>query len=522
MTSTTTTARRTAPGPRGVPLLGSLGPWKRNTAEFLLGLQRDYGEIVRMQLGPFTVHQVSDPDVVRHVLVENNGNYVRGPLYEQFGVVMGKGLLTTDGEFWRGHRRAVQPVFLKNAVNDIIPNIIRATEEMLQDWERKAAAGRPVDLMADMLRLTLVTLSRSLFAYDIRPDTALLKTIVDDVVEVMFRRGVPTEMLPSWVPTERKRKIARIHRVFDRVVTEVRRSYARTGEGPLIALMEQATDPATGRPWTHQQIKDELLTVYLAGHETTAVALCWTLLSIAQHPHVQEELDAELATVLGGALPDAASAERLTYTKMVVDESLRMHPPIWIFPRAAVGADTLGPYDIEPGASVLLSPLVSHHNPRHWDNPLAFDPYRFTPEAIRERPRLAYFPFGSGPRQCVGNYMALLELKLIVAMINQRFRISRVPGTSLQYGSPVISLRPLQDVMVSVVPRERGAAPRAASTAPAAGTGPATDGTTPAADGAARTADGSAGAAGTAGEPGAAAPAGEGGGTPPAGCPHHP
>ncbi|GAA0905614.1 MULTISPECIES: cytochrome P450 [Streptomyces violaceusniger group] len=468
--TTATSAPRIAPGPKGAPLLGSLGPWKRNTAEFLLGLQRDHGEIVRMRLGPFLVHQVTEPEAVRRVLVENNGNYVRGPLYEQFGVVMGKGLLTTDGEFWRAHRRAVQPVFLKNAITDIIPNIIRATEEMLDTWERKAAAGEPVDLMTDMLRLTLVTLSRSLFAYDIKPDSALLKTIVDDVVEVMFRRGTATEMLPSWVPTDRQRKILRIHRVFDRIVADVRRSYAETGEGPLIALMERATDPATGEPWTDQQIKDELLTVYLAGHETTAVSLCWTLLSVAAHPGVQEELDAEIATVLGGGLPDAESAEALTYTKMVVDESLRMHPPIWIFPRAAVEADTLGGYGIEPGSSILLSPLVSHHNPRHWENPLAFDPYRFTPQAIKERPRMAYLPFGSGPRQCVGNFMALLELRIIVAMVNQRFRISRIPGTELRYGSPVISLRPLKDVMVTVTPRERStAAPRPSRrTAPAA------------------------------------------------------
>lgn len=454
-TSTSTTAQRTAPGPKGAPLLGSLGPWRRNTAEFLLGLQRDYGEMVRIRLGPMTVHQVTDPEAVRRVLVENNANYVRGPLYEQFGVVMGKGLLTSDGDFWRGHRRAVQPVFLKNAVTDIVPNIVAATEEMLDEWEAKAARDEPVDLMTEMLRLTLVTLSRSLFAYDIKPASAVLKRIVDDVVEVMFRRGTPSEMLPSWLPTARKRKIDHIHRVFDKVVADVRENHARTGEGPLIALMEQAEDPATGEPWTDRQLRDELLTIYLAGHETTAVSLCWTLLSIANHPHVQAELDEEINGVLGGATPDADRAAELTYTRMVVDESLRMYPPIWIFPRAAVGPDTLGGYGIEAGSSILLSPLASHHNPRHWDNPVAFDPYRFTPQAVRERPRMAYLPFGAGPRQCVGNNMALLELRIIVAMINQRFRLNLVPGDSLQYGSPVISLRPLRDVMVRLRPRER-------------------------------------------------------------------
>ncbi len=460
---------RIAPGPKGAPLFGSLGSWRRNTADFLLGLQRDHGEIVRMRLGPMTVYQVTEVDAVHRVLVQNNANYVRGPLYGLFDTIMGKGLLTTDGEFRLAHRRAVQPVFLRNAVPAIMPNLVAAAETMFDEWERKAAAGVPVDLMGDMLKLTLVTLSGSLFAYDVGAFTEELKEAVDDVVVVMFRRGVPSEMLPSWVPTERNRKLKRIHRVFDRLVTEVRAAYARTGEGPLIDLMERATDPATGRPWTDQQIKDEIVTIYVAGHETTAVALCWTLLSIAEHPHVQEELDAELAAVLGGATPTAEDAESLTYTKMVIDESLRLHPPIWSFPRAAVEADVLGGYDIEAGASILLSPLASHHNPRWWDNPMAFDPQRFTPEAVRERPRLAYLPFGAGPRQCVGNLMALLELRVIVAMINQRFRISRIPGASLGYGSPVISLRPVNDIRVAPRPRSGSAAPER----PAAGSPPA-------------------------------------------------
>ncbi|MGA5507022.1 cytochrome P450 [Streptomyces umbrinus] len=470
-TAPATTPHRAAraPGPKGVPLLGSLGSWRRNTAEFLLGLQRDHGETVRMRLGPMTVHQITGPEAVQQVLVKNHGNYVRGPLYEQFSVVMGKGMLTSDGDFWRGHRRAVQPAFQKNAILDIVPNIVTATNEMLDTWEAKAARDEPVDLMTEMLRLTLITLSRSLFAYDIEPSSRVLKHIVDDVVEVMFRRGTPSEMLPSWLPTDRKHKIARIHRVFDKIVADVRQNYARTGEGSLISLMEQAEDPVTGEPWTDQELRDELLTIYLAGHETTAVSLCWTLLSIANHPPVQEELDAEIAQVLGGDLPDKQNTDALTYTRMVVDESLRMHPPIWIFPRAAVGPDTLGGYDIEAGSSILLSPLVSHHNPRHWDNPLAFDPYRFTAKAVKERPRMAYFPFGAGLRQCIGNTMALLELRTIVTMINQRFKLSMIPGHSLQYGSPVVSLRPIQDVMVRLTARDRTVTgSRPAATTPAA------------------------------------------------------
>jgi cytochrome P450 len=448
---------RSAPGPRGAPLLGSLGSWQGDTAEFLLSLQRDYGEVVRMRLGPMTVHQVTDPQAVRRILQENNANYTRGPLYAQFKLVMGKGLLTSDGPYWRSHRRAVQPLFLKNAVAAIGPNVVEATTEMLDTWEAKARVDEQVDLISDMLRLTLVTLSRSLAAYDISPSVDELKPIVDSVMEVMFKRGTLAEMLPSWLPTARNRRIDEIHRVFGRIVEEARAGHAATGKGPLIDLMESATDPVTGARWTDKEIRDELVTIYVAGYETTAVALTWTLIELANHPWAQEELDAEVEQVLGGDLPEPSTVDQLSWTGMVIDESLRLHPPVWIYPRAATEADVLGEYDVPAGSPILLSPLVSHRNPRVWADPEAFDPRRFTPESVRERPKMAYFPFGAGSRMCLGNAMALMEMRMIITMISQRFRLSLVPGNALEYGDPFISLRPRHDVLVKVEPRARRA-----------------------------------------------------------------
>ncbi|RLU84916.1 cytochrome P450 [Streptomyces griseocarneus] len=463
MTMTTTTAQaahgRRAPGPRGVPLLGSLPQWKGATAEFLLRTQRDHGEVSRIQLGPQTVHLVTAPDAVGRVLKENSGNYVRGTLYEQFRTVMGNGLLTTDGDYWKAHRRAVQPVFLRKAVAAIEPNVVRATNEMLDDWEVRARRGEPVDLVTETLRLTLVTLSNSLFGYDIRPATPVLKDVVNNVIEVMFKHGTVGEMLPSWLPTRRNRLIARDCRIFTRLVTDIRANHAVTGEGRLMELIEAATDPVTGERWSDDEVRDEILTIYLAGHETTAVSLLWTLLSIANHPGVQEELDAELDGVLGGRTPTAQDVEELTYTKQVVDESLRMYPPIWIYPRDTVDADELGGFHIPARSSVLLSPFVSHRNPHYWENPEAFDPHRFDPQKAKERPKMAYFPFGAGARMCIGNFMALLELRMIVAMINQRFRLSLVPGSFLRYGDTSISLRPVSEVLVLPRPRTTGERP---------------------------------------------------------------
>ncbi|MEV7416156.1 cytochrome P450 [Streptomyces sp. NPDC089919] len=463
MTTTQTAVRpapvrgRTAPGPRGIPVLGNLPQWKGDTAEFLLRAQRDHGEVSRLRLGPYTVHLVSEPDAVARVLKDNSSNYTRGVLYEQFRTVMGDGLLTTDGDAWKAHRRAVQPVFLRKAVASIEPIIVRATTEMLDDWEVRARRGEPVDLVTETLRLTLVTLSRSLFGYDIRPATPVLKDVVNNVIEVMFKHGSVGEMAPSWLPTRRNRTIARDRRIFTRLVTDIRENHARTGEGPLMELIEAATDPVTGQRWTDEEIRDEMLTIYLAGHETTAVALLWTLVSLAQHPAVGERMDEELERVLAGAVPTAADVERLPWTQQVVDESLRLYPPIWIYPRDAVADDELAGFHIPAGSSVLLSPFVSHRNPRHWENPEAFDPARFDPERSKGRHRMAYFPFGAGARMCVGNFMALLELRMIVAMIHQRFKLSLVPGEFLRYGDTAISLRPRSRVLVQPVSRDRGA-----------------------------------------------------------------
>ncbi|WP_158621453.1 cytochrome P450 [Streptomyces triticirhizae] len=445
---------RIAPGPRGKPGFGSLVPYRRDPAQFLLRLQRDHGQLSRMRMGPYTVHLATSPDAVRRVLVENQANYVRGKLYEQFRLVMGTGLLTSDGRAWRGHRRAVQPAFARSAIEAIVPNVVEATSEMLARWEAAERAGEPVDLVAEMMRLTLVTLSRSLFGYDISARTALMKEVVDDSIEVMFPHGYVSEMLPTWLPTSRNRLIRRNRRIYDEVVADIRANHAATGEGVLVRLAEEARDPETGEPWSDTEIRDELLTIYLAGHETTATAACWTLHSVATHRWVREELEGELARALGGSAPDVGELATLDYTRMVIEESLRLYPPIWLYPRDAVEDDVLDGYHIPGGSSVLLSPLVSHRNPEVWENPEEFDPSRFTPEAAKGRPRMAYFPFGGGPRMCIGNLMATLELKIILAMVCQRFRLEPVPGELLRYGDSLISLRPMSAMWVRLRSRE--------------------------------------------------------------------
>lgn len=445
-----------APGPNGLPLLGSMLQWRDRPIDFVLRMRDTYGGVVRVQLGPTTMHILSDPEAVSHVLTTNNKNYRRGTVYEQFKLFMGSGLLTTDGEDWRDHRRAVSSPFLKNSVAAVVPSIVAVTNQILDEWEEKAESGQPVDLLAEMMRLTLQTLSRALFSYDISPSVGQLKYIVDVGIDIMFKHGYITEMLPEWVPTSRNRTVKKNRAYLHQMAADIRASYATTGKGHLVELMEAAKDPGTGESWSDERIRDEILTIYLAGHETTATGLFWTLASIADQPEVGERLDEEIGRVLGGEAPDAGTVDKLDYVRMVVDESLRLHPPIWGYPRDAIETDTVCGYEIPAGSSLLLSPLAAQHNPEFWPEPFRFDPERFAAGAVRERPRFAYFPFGGGARMCVGNLMALLEMQIVTAMVNQRFQLSLDSGRYPRYGDSLISLRP-DEVLVRLRSRRPSA-----------------------------------------------------------------
>jgi cytochrome P450 len=437
------------------PLVRNVVSWRKDPAGFLLGAAQDYGGVARLRLGPYLTHLVTDPAAVYRVVVENHRNYARGKLYEQFKLVMGRGLLTSDGSYWRGHRRGVQPLFLSRAVGAIVPNVVEATNEMLDRWESSARDGEPVDLVTEMLRLTMVTLSRSLFGYDVDEAVPAVKQVVDAGLELMFMHGMVSEKLPRWVPNARNRQIRAVQKFLDEFVTTIRDNHARTGQGPLVELMEAAADPETGLRWTDQEIRDELITVYMAGHETTATAAAWTLHAVAGHSWIDEELTGEARQVLSGRDPVPADADRLSYAGMVVQEALRMYPPIWIYPRDAIGDDELNGFHIPAGSSVVLSPLVSQRNPELFPDPHVFDPRRFDGDAVKKLPRLSYYPFGGGPRMCVGNLMALLELKIIISMVVQRFRLELVSGDDVPYGHSIISLRPQGELRVRLRPRTR-------------------------------------------------------------------
>ncbi|MGW7611935.1 cytochrome P450 [Streptomyces sp. NPDC054766] len=485
-----------APGPVGSVLFGALSSFKKDTLRLLTELQRDHGGVVRMKMGPYLVHQVTAPEAVRHVLQDNARNYVRGRFYRGFNLFFGRGMLTTDGAEWRTRRAVSRPFFHRAGLRARSDAVTDTVEELLTRWEPSARTGDPVDITDDMMWLAMGVLGRMLFGVDLRRYADRLLPAVRFSLKAMILTGEVEQLLPRWVPTAYQRRLRRHQQVLNDVMDEIIDLHRR-GEGSpdsVVAALLKATHEVTGEPFTQRQIRAELKTLFLAGHETTGCALTWTLYAIAQHEDVRRRLDTELTEVLDGRVPTAEDVDDLPYLRAVVDESLRLYPPIWLFPRDAVADDRVGGYHIPAGSTVLVPVYAAHHNPAVWDNPEAFAPERFCPahaarptssgdadtdtataiaavaagdgdgdaggsgstarSAPRQRDRYDYFPFGGGARKCIGMDLALMELRLAVAMVVQRYRLQLVAGHPVKPAA-LVSLRPQPGVLMHIRPADR-------------------------------------------------------------------
>ena len=429
--------KRTAPGPRGHPLLGSLPAARRDPLKLFMESFRDYGEVVRFRFGPRVAHLVSSPSGVNQILAENNKNYgkqTRG--YASLRYVLGNGLLTSEGEFWKRQRRIAQPAFHRQRIAGFGQAMVRAASEAAASFE--AQRGQVIDDAEEMMRLTLRIVGETLLGYDpsdaageVGPALAFLLAMVNQRTSRLIFFDRP--LLPTPENFRIRRSLATLDAVVQRIIAERRK---RPGDDLLSMLME-ATDELTSEKMDDKQLRDEAMTIFLAGHETTSNALTWTFLLLARYPAALRELRAELAEVLGDRDPVLEDLPRLRFTKMVVEESMRLYPPAWMIARSVSQRDEIGGYEIPAGSIVFVSPYVVHRHPGVWQDPEGFDPQRFA----GEKPRGAYFPFGGGPRLCIGNGFAMMEAELVLATIARRVRFELQPGHPV-VPDPGITLRP--------------------------------------------------------------------------------
>lgn len=445
-------SRRAAPGPRGHFLLGNLPELKRDPLALLVRLARDYGDVVRFKAGPVTIYLVTGPAGVQHVLQDNNRNYGKQTIgYQKLRNVLGQGLLTSEGDFWRRQRRIAQPGFHKEKIRRFAEQMVHAAEHMLRRWaEREALTpNQPLDIAQEMMRLTLGVVGETLLSLDTIREfdrvSAAVTVSLEHIQRHLFSMVPFAEALPS--PKNRlfRRESAYMDQLIYKVIDERRAS--GKDEDDLLSMLMNARDDETGEGMSPRQLRDEVITIFAAGHETTANALAWTFYLLSLNPAVARHLRAELHRVLGGRAPQYDDLPRLPYAAAVIQESMRLYPPAWVISRNAVGDDVVGGYHVAAGSTVLVSPYVTHRREASWQNPEGFDPERFLGETPSRQHRFDYFPFGGGPRQCIGNSFALMEAQLVLATVAQRFELHLVPGFAVET-YPLITLRPKGSIMM--------------------------------------------------------------------------
>jgi cytochrome P450 len=431
----------------------SLGPVSNSPLEYFSRAAREYGDVVGMRVLNFKTIFINHPDLIEEVLVTNARNYSKGRVLRANRHVFGEGLLTSEGEFWLRQRRLAQPAFHRARIASYAATMVDYTQRLLEGWRD----GEERDVHQEMMRLTLQIVGKTLFDADVESDAREVGKSLELLLEIgaNFRRTI---FVPHWLPTATnrrvKREIAQIEKILYRIIAERRASGRDAGD--LLSMLLAAQDE-DGSRMTDKQLRDEAITLFLAGHETTASTLSWTWWLLAQNPVVASKLHAELDSVLGDRAPCLDDLQKLVYTGQVVTESLRLYPAAWGLARLVVEDHEIAGYPVTKGMGVAMAQWVVHRDPRWYDAPDEFRPERWENDLMKKLPRFAYFPFGGGPRQCIGNNFALMEAALVLATIAQKFRLRLVP-THRVLPLASITLRPRHGVRVTLERRHGDAA----------------------------------------------------------------
>lgn len=444
---------RAAPGrrvevrtPPAHPLLGHVPEIRSDPLATLLRWNRDYGDAVRVKLRYWTL-VLYHPDDIKQVLVSHVTKYHKGEVLRAARRVFGQGLLASEEPLHLLQRHLMQPAFHRETLKSYGETMVERTERMATSW----GEGKELDISSEMMRLTLGIAAKTMFGVDDVDETQALSDAVDWAQVWVYRRQTSVVRLPDWVPTPVNVRYRNAVDVMDRLVYRIISERRRSAEGAedLLTMLLQARDEQ-GKGMADEQLRDEALTLLLAGHETTANALSWTLYLLAENPVVLSRLRGELADVLGGRAPATSDLPRLRYTDMVFSEAIRLYPPAWLIPRESIEEDTLDcGLKIPAGSEVVVSPWAVQRNPEYFPDPDRFDPERFAPGARDDRPPFAYFPFGGGTRRCIGEPFAKMEAVLILAALLPRISFHLSPGQSI-VPDPLVTLRPRGGIRMRV------------------------------------------------------------------------
>ena len=429
-----------------LPLVGLLPRWRKDPLG-ILDMLRDggHGDVVRLHNG-VDITVLGHPDGIRHVLQENHSNYRKGFDYDRLQPFVGQGLLTANGDVWRRHRRLAQPAFHKQRVQSWSALMLTHTEAMLARW-RALPAGATLDIHREMMRLTLEIVGQALFSSELGPFVGQVGDAMDHAMRLADQRINHVIAWPTWVPTPFNRALNRHVGTLDEVVEaliERRRADVAAGApagDDLLGLLMAASDEGSGPPLTPRELRDEVMTLIVAGHETTANALTFSLLLLSKHREVRTALASRVDAHTQGRAVQGDDAGKLTFARQVAEESMRLYPPAWTVSREAIADDVVSGFRVPKGSLVMMAPWMVQRDARFWPEPLRFDPTRFDDTRSEDRARLTYFPFGAGPRMCIGKSFAMMELELILARLAQEVEVTLEAPEAVEL-EPTITLRP--------------------------------------------------------------------------------
>jgi cytochrome P450 len=419
-------ATRLPPGPKGHFLLGHIPDYRRGQLEFLEHCSREYGDIVRLRLGYHRIFLVNHPAAIEEVLVTKSRNFIKHFALRLTPALLGNGLLLSEGDFYLRQRRMVQPAFNRSRLANYAAIMVDAATNTIATWR----PGETREMTGEMTRITLEIAARTLFGSEVAREAQEINKALRFLQESYLGRFNSFYPLPYWLPIPSNLRMRRAIRRLDGIIyrfIEQRRQRQSDG-ADLLSLLLQARDEDDGGRMTDRQVRDEAMTLFLAGHETTSLALSWTWYLLATHPEVEERLATEVRTVLGGRLPSFDDLPRLRYTEGVVRESMRVYPPIYTIGREAHVECAVGGYHVPKGTTVLMNQWVVHRDRRFYEQPEQFIPERWTADFLARLPKYAYFPFGGGPRLCPGNNFAMMEAMLVLATITQSYRFTLLSG----------------------------------------------------------------------------------------------
>ena len=449
--------RKSPPNAGGLPVIGVMHRMAGKPLKLLLEVAEAHPDIAYLgRVNGETYYLVTNPVYCKYVFQDNNKNYLNRISGDHLKPLAGNGLATSEGEFWRSQRRLMQPAFHRRTLKTMFSTMTEEIEALIECWKPLADTGKTVDISGEMVRLTIRIIMKTMCSTELNEPAEKIESALNFTLDFLYRRRYNPLSLPLNWPTSRNKRYHRdlqtVHDIIDRLIDKRYHNHLNTGD--LLSMLIEARDPKTGKGMSRQQLHDEILTILMAGYDTTATTLSWLWYLLSKHPETAKKVYEESDQVLNSQHPEIEDVARLSFIGQVFKETLRIYPPVWLTARIAYNDDVIDGYHIPKGACLLICPYVVHRQLEFWDRPENFEPERFNKQLPDNRPQFAYQPFGGGPRLCIGKHMAELESNLAVAMISQNYTLKLVPD------HPVIpktdlTLRAAQGIKMTIHRRQR-------------------------------------------------------------------